>query len=146
MRRKRDSRVEEVDIDMTPMIDVTFLLLIFFVTVSTFNQMETQAKVELPLADQAQVEHNPDPEQLTVNIEQDGGIFILGRKRTEEDIRRILAREAAKSMDEEGKFSNRSIVVRGHQELKYGKIQWLMKECQTHGIWKLHMVAKRAGE
>ncbi len=132
--------LEEVEIDMTPMIDVTFLLLIFFVIISTLTRMETAANVELPVADQAQPEEAPDPGQLVINVEKNGDIYILGQKRSEAEIRAILAREAKRSMGKDG-FSNQSIVIRGDEELKYSKVQWLMKECLSHRIWKLRLAA-----
>ena len=54
--------------------DIAFNLLIFFVIISTLVRMETAAEVELPQADQAQVEEAPDPEQLVINVEKDGDI------------------------------------------------------------------------
>ena len=135
---------EEIEIDMTPMIDVTFLLLIFFVIISTLTRMETEAEVELPLAGQAEVEEAPDMDQLVINIEKDGDIYIIGQKRSEAQVSQILSNEARKSLDPSDGFSTRSVVIRGHEQLKYSKIQWLMKECLNSRIWKLHMAAKKA--
>jgi len=137
---------DEVDVDMTPMIDVTFLLLIFFVIISTLVRMETAAEVELPQADQAQVEEAPDPEQLVINVEKDGDIFILGQPRTDEEIASMLTREAKKSLDPDDGFSNQTVIIRGHHELKYSKVQWLMKQCLANRIWRLHLSAKSASK
>ena len=141
MPKSKDVGFEEVNVDMTPMIDVTFLLLIFFVIISTLARMETAADVELPMADQAQTEEAPDREQLVINVEADGDIFIIGEKRDEEQVASLLRQEALKSMGPD-KFSTRSIVIRGHQKVPYEKIQTLMSQCLTNGIWKLHLAAK----
>lgn len=140
MRISQDVGVEEVNVDMTPMIDVTFLLLIFFVIVSTLTRMETEAEVELPLADQAQVDEAPDRDQLVINIEKDGDIYIIGQKWTDEQVGGILAKEAQKSLASDG-FSRQSVVIRGHEKVPYKRIQWLMKECLSNRIWKLRLAA-----
>ncbi len=139
-KRNQSTGSEEVDIDMTPMIDVTFLLLIFFVIISTLTRMETAAEVELPVADQSQTEDAPDPDQLVINIEKDGDIYILGQKRTQAELSSLLAKEARKSLAKDG-FSDQAIIIRGDEELEYSKIQWLMKEYLANRIWKLRLAA-----
>jgi len=141
MKMSKDVGLEETEVDMTPMIDVTFLLLIFFVIVSTLTRMETEAEVELPLADQAQTEEAPEVDQLIVNVEKDGDIYIIGQKCTDDQVSAILATEAKKSKAPDG-FSERSIVVRGHEKVKYSRIQWIMKQCLENGIWKLRLAAQ----
>ena len=140
MKMSKDVGLEETEVDMTPMIDVTFLLLIFFVIVSTLTRMETEAEVELPAADQAQVDDTIDVTQLVINVEEDGDIFIIGQQCTEDQVSAILANEAKKSKGPDG-FSERSIVVRGHEKVEYSRIQWLMKQCLENGIWKLRLAA-----
>ena len=140
MRFSSRSGFEEVEVDMTPMIDVTFLLLIFFVIVSTLTRMETAAEVELPLADQAAVEDELDPEQLVINVEKSGDIYVIGQKFSTDELGGILAEEAKKSLAPDG-FSNRTIVIRGDDEVPYSHIQWIIKECLSHGIWRLHLAA-----
>ena len=136
-----DQGTEEVEVDMTPMIDVTFLLLIFFVIISTLTRLETEAEVVLPIAEQAQVEDAPDVNQLVINVESDEDIFILGAQCNEQQIAALLKREADKSREKGTPWSNQSIVIRGHGRTPYSRIQWLMKQCLSQGIWKLHLAA-----
>jgi biopolymer transport protein ExbD len=66
-------RSEEPDINLTPLIDVVFLLLIFFMVSTTFKH-ETQLSVELPEAAATPVESKQNEFELVINAE--GKYFI----------------------------------------------------------------------
>jgi len=61
---------------MTPLIDVVFLLLIFFMVTTTFSR-ETRLLVNLPQANAAAAESNPG--QIEILVARDGSISINGR-------------------------------------------------------------------
>lgn len=70
-RKKKD----KVDISMTSMIDVVFLLLIFFMVTTTFSR-QTEIKIKLPEADAAEVEANP--KTVTLDIDAAGVYYLNG--------------------------------------------------------------------
>jgi biopolymer transport protein ExbD len=63
---------EDFDLNLTPLIDVVFLLLIFFMVTTTFDR-ETQLKIELP---QASGEHKKAVKSLEVSIDSKSHFFI----------------------------------------------------------------------
>ncbi len=69
----RRSRTEEPDVNLTPLIDVVFILLIFFMVSTTF-QRESQIKIELPEASAEPAETEKDT--LEIVIDADGRYFI----------------------------------------------------------------------
>ena len=75
MKFKRKIR-EELNINITPLIDVVFLLLIFFMVTTTFTR-ETRLLVNLPEADAQPTEALPD--QIEVLVSQSGTYSINGR-------------------------------------------------------------------
>ncbi|PCI76337.1 MAG: biopolymer transporter ExbD [SAR86 cluster bacterium] len=75
MKFKRANR-EELAINMTPLIDVVFLLLIFFMVTTTFSR-ETRLLVNLPEADAEASESNPA--QIEILVARDGSFSINGR-------------------------------------------------------------------
>ena len=75
MKFKRASR-EELAINMTPLIDVVFLLLIFFMVTTTFSR-ETRLLVSLPEARAEAAESNPT--QIEIIVARDGSFSINGR-------------------------------------------------------------------
>lgn len=71
----RRQRAKEVNVDLTPLIDVVFLLLIFFMVSTTFTK-ETHLEVNLPQADSAVA--TEAPEGLDILISQDGVYSVNG--------------------------------------------------------------------
>ena len=67
---------EQLAINMTPLIDVVFLLLIFFMVTTTFSS-ETRLRVSLPDANGEAAES--DPGQIEVLVAKDGSFSINGR-------------------------------------------------------------------
>lgn len=69
-------RKEEVSLNLTPLIDVVFLLLIFFMVTTTFTK-ESHITIDLPVANGE--ESQPPAGELEVLVSQDGHYFINGQ-------------------------------------------------------------------
>ena len=72
----RKIRKQEVTINLTPLIDVVFLLLIFFMVTTSFTR-ETQIQLELPKADVEKMQN--DPEIMEISIDKEGRMFLNGK-------------------------------------------------------------------
>ena len=71
----RHQTVVKAEVDMTPMIDCVFLLLVFFMVSSTFNKQEADISFALPgTADQSEAVEIPD-EQI-IQITENGNVFL----------------------------------------------------------------------
>jgi biopolymer transport protein ExbD len=70
-RAKR--KYDEPDVNILPLIDVVFLLLIFFMVTTTFER-ESEISITLPEASQETV--TPEPETIEIAIDKNGRIFI----------------------------------------------------------------------
>lgn len=70
-RRKK----EKIDISITSMIDVVFLLLIFFMVTTSFTH-QTQVKIKLPEAAGAETEEIP--QSITMDIDTKGNYYLTG--------------------------------------------------------------------
>lgn len=87
----RRSATDDVSINLTPLIDVVFLLLIFFMVTTTFER-QTRLDVELPT-----VEASPEvmpAERVDVVIDRDGAVAVEGRALVDSDpdtVERALA-------------------------------------------------------
>ena len=78
MRIRRQSAEHREFIDIAPLIDVMFILIIFFLATTTFQQEERDEKVSLPEAAQGQA-ISEAPKVIIVNVRQDGS-YLLGTK------------------------------------------------------------------
>ena len=71
----RNKKHAPLEISLTPMIDVVFLLLIFFMVTTTFSK-ETVIKVQLPQAEGLEAERHAQEQVLMVTIDKTGQYFI----------------------------------------------------------------------
>lgn len=98
MKFKRQSQSED-SINLTPLIDVVFLLLIFFMVSTTFTK-ETHLKVDLP---EASAEQNTEqPKVIEILIGRDGSYAINGQSLVNSKIptlKRALSEESAGDLE-----------------------------------------------
>ena len=84
----RRQRLDDVSINLTPLIDVVFLLLIFFMVSTTFNR-ETQLSIDLPEASGAARE--VDREEIEILIDETGQYRINGQGLVDNRMRTLQA-------------------------------------------------------
>ena len=84
--KEKDSREDDLQINLTPLIDIVFLLLIFFMVSTTFTR-ESQLRIQLPEAeaDESQVEK---VEQLVIEISALGVYAVKGPG--DEEVRQVI--------------------------------------------------------
>lgn len=139
-RKSRLDDLEDVEIDMTPMIDVVFNLIIFFMLVNQMVQVE-RAQIELPDANQAVEEKVQDPHRLIINVYKDNSIEISGRKVPWKEMAEILYKESRLYKNSEG-LPDLSVLIRGDILTPYETIQKVMVECANQRIYKISFGAK----
>lgn len=89
MKFRRKTR-ENVDIGLAPLIDVVFILLLFFVVTTTFTR-ETQLKVDLPEAASGMPPQDREVKQLEVVIDVDGSFSLNGKALLKNDLDTLMA-------------------------------------------------------
>lgn len=139
---------EAVKMDMTPMIDVVFQLIIFFMLVTDMSQQDL-AELKLPYAETSQKDELMKG-RLTFNILRDGEIEIKrDRKGSMDDantqnwVRGFLSREVAKGKLEADGTSDRAILIRADKESEFKHVQKILRVCGENGIriYKIHLAA-----
>ncbi len=81
-------------LSMTPLIDVVFLLLIFFLVASRLSQEDRELDIPLPSAANA-MPMTVEPQELIVNIDQSGAIVINSQVLSEEQFEDLLSQALA---------------------------------------------------
>ena len=76
--------------NITPMIDVVFLLIIFFLVASYFIRSEQSRQVTLPVASKGQPDDISSPHRLTITIEPDGQLSVAGTQMSENQILKLI--------------------------------------------------------
>jgi len=126
-------------LNMTPMIDVVFQLIIFFMTVAEFARLETE-DVNLPVADQSRVEEVVPVGRLVVNVKKDGTIVVSKMHLDLKTFGTLLKGEVLKHRTKSGEIKL-EVHVRADRETEYGRIQDIMLVCAKNGIWQLSFAA-----
>ena len=111
-----------ISIDMTPMVDVAFLLLIFFMTTTSFKPPE-QVSVALP-GSKSEI-HVPETKTIILTVNKDGETYI-----SDEDLSRTNLVEKADLVNAilTWRAKNRAavVVLKGDKEGKYGDMADVM--------------------
>lgn len=87
MKFRRQAR-EPLNVNLTPLIDVVFLLLIFFMVSTTFTR-ETQLSVDLPEA--TGLQRDEVTEQIEIVIDEDGAYRVNGKALVDGRVRTLQA-------------------------------------------------------
>lgn len=74
MKFRKDSESNNVDVNLTPLIDVVFLLLIFFMVSTTFDK-QAQIQIKLPEAESSETV-DKEPNVIEVGIDEKGHYFV----------------------------------------------------------------------
>ncbi len=131
MRVPQNLRSGDLEINMTPMIDIVFLLIIFFLVSSHLARQEAQMDLPLPIADSGTKADEIEGRRLTLNVKGDGEMILAGRRVTREELGRRLA---AALKDANGELEVR---IRGNREVPYRHIAQIMLSCARSGIWNV---------
>jgi len=94
VRRRKRRRENGIEIPVTPLIDIVFLLLIYFLLASHFVKQQT-LKVNLP---ESNVRGAAVREEvLTVTITREGLFFVNGREVARKELAQVVREEAART-------------------------------------------------
>jgi len=113
-------------LDMTPMIDMVFLLLTFFLAATTFYQSEREMNIVLPSAESS-LPITSVLQEIVVNVSHQGEIVVSGRTINAEELSKIIG--AAVTGNPQQK-----VTVRGDQNTAYANIVRVLDTCKTAGI------------
>ncbi|MEX0586025.1 MAG: biopolymer transporter ExbD [Pirellulales bacterium] len=132
------TRRGEDGINMTPMIDVVFQLLIFFLVASHLSQQETQLELALPQAAHSEKEADEPEPRVVINVPREGEL-LLGAQKV--DLPELAARLAAEKNKLGG---NVEIRIRADRATPYRAIEPILRTCAEAGLWKVTFAVTRS--
>jgi biopolymer transport protein ExbD len=127
---------------MTPMIDMTFQLIIFLMLMVNFSEADQNAAVQLPESELAKPADKPLGTPITLNVLKDGAIIAGGQTVYMEGLKTLLANEADAITAQGKTIDEANIIIRGHGQAPVGKIQEVIKVCQEARFEKFALRAK----
>jgi biopolymer transport protein ExbD len=114
-------------LDLTPMMDMVFNLLIFFMVVTQFEKSERDLKVLLPDGSEA-MPMTAKPREIFVNIDKDGRYFVRNQEMTAEELATMLTQAALNNP------ASQSVVIRADRRAAWDFVATAMRFCNQAGI------------
>lgn len=118
--------------NITPLIDIVFLLVIFFLIASHVARSESQEPVALPTATQKQDDVESLPDRLVVTITADHRLHVAGQVVKLKDIEAVLSRRGSSTQADQ--FEVR---IRGDKRVPYRIVEPIMLACARAGITRV---------
>jgi biopolymer transport protein ExbD len=128
MRLRRRHEPPE-DFQMAPMIDMVFLLLVFFMCVSTLAQADRGPVVELPKSAESKVPEDLQ-DRATISVEADGSVLIGKTKVEPAELSRRLKTTLADN-------PRMRLQVRADQSVPFHDIKAVLKTCADAGAFEI---------
>lgn len=121
----------ETNLELTSLIDVVFLLLIFFMLSTTFAKIITKLDIQLP---KARAVVPQEKEDTIIEIAADERIALNGKEVTLEVLDEKLAEIGRTNPDQ-------VVVIKADQAVNYGRVIKVMGICKDNNLEKLGMAA-----
>ena len=138
--KKANSNI--VEGDLTPMIDMTFQLIAFFMVLINFTQSEQNEKIQLPDSQLAKPPEVALEFPITLHLTEEGDVIIGGDEVAIAGLGPYLEAEASALALRGEPQSKATVIIRGHKRADSGKVQDLIKVCQDKRFEKIALRAK----
>ena len=131
---RRHAHTEEAEINITPMLDIVFIMLIFFIVTTSFTK-ETGAILIKPEAEQAVALRNGT---ILIGIRPNDEIWMAKRQIELREVRQMV--ERARAENPEG-----SVVIVADKSSRIGTVTQVMDQVRLAGIEGISISAERPG-
>lgn len=116
---------EEMGFQMAPMIDIVFLLIIFFMVAANVNQAE-RIKIEIPVASDSTIPKDPSG-RLTVTVDDQGQLHAGSRPVDEEGLEKFIKTQSSSS-------ESLRVFLRADRRARHSDVRKAMKAIADGGI------------
>jgi biopolymer transport protein ExbD len=120
---------EAAGFQIAPMVDIVFLLLIFFLVTWNFARYETELDVKVPTAKEGK-ESRRAPGEVIINVKSDGTIIMNRRPLSAEELGQTLRKISEL-------YPDQAVILRGDQSADYRHIVTVLDICREANIWNV---------
>ena len=131
----RNHRLPPAELQLAPMLDVVFQLLIFFLVAFEFQRAELDMKVQVPSAQEG-ADAKRARGEIIVNVRENGEVIVENQTMTQTQLKEKLTAIAKQ-------HENQPIRLRGDGNCKYQTIVEVIDTCQKAGIWNISFATQR---
>lgn len=131
MRTPTHDRKGDVGFNMTPMIDIVFLLIIFFLVSSHLARQEIQLELDLPPATTGITPDVHDSKWLVINVLPEGQVMLGGQNVSTNELRERLSHQRKEEGDD------LEVRIRTDRHVPYEFVEPVMVACARSGLWNV---------
>ncbi|MGD9721703.1 MAG: ExbD/TolR family protein [Pirellulales bacterium] len=146
MKFKRTVYNVSAEPDMTPMIDMTFQLIAFFMVLLNFGEGEVDARIKLPSSQLAKPPEAGMLSPLVLQLTSDDKVLLGGDALPIPALDRPLRNEARYIELRGDKVADATVILRADASAKTGVVQEVIQKCQENGFEKFALRAKQENE
>ncbi|MDF1658664.1 MAG: biopolymer transporter ExbD [Verrucomicrobiales bacterium] len=129
MKFRETSSQQGAELELAPMIDVVFLLLIFFIVTWQFARFERDMDISVPAAEEA-TDTDRQAGEIIVNVKEDGSIVLNGRDVSQGE---LLSKLQAISEA----YPDQAVILRGSSDANFQAIINVLDQIKKAGIWNV---------
>lgn len=115
--------------NMTPMIDVVFLLIIFFLVSTELDKQENRMELDLADGMTGLQQRDVNADRLTINVTDQGEIFVNSTRMSRDQLTNLIGQELEKI------GPDIEVRIRASRFVPYGEVSPIMAACAQRGIW-----------
>jgi biopolymer transport protein ExbD len=121
---------------LAPLVDVLFLLVIFFAVTSHYAKNEQVMDISVPAAEEGKEKESRNVGEIIINIKTAGEIVVNGQQLTEAELLVKLKNIAAI-------YKDQAVILRGDEVVDYKFVIRVLDTCQKAGIWNIAFATRK---
>jgi len=138
MNFKKNITSNQVGFQMAPMIDIVFLLLIFFMAATLYAKWETKMDIKVPTADTG-VDGARQPGEIIINIDRVGQIWVNDANQAPARLEALLAQVSQE-------FPDQPVIIRADAKTEHAYVISVLDVCRKVNIWNVAFAALPSAE
>ena len=136
MNFRKQHSIEPSPMQLAPLVDVLFLLVIFFAVTFQYAKEEQVMDVSVPAADEGKEKTDRTVGEIIINIKKDGEILVNGQKFNTDELLVKLKNIVAL-------YKDQAVILRGAEGTPYQNVIRVLDICQKAGIWNIASATRK---
>lgn len=142
MRITKRTSSQILEGDATPMIDMVFQLICFFMVALNFTEADQNERIQLPTSQLARPPDAPMDFPITLHLTRENTVIVGGEEMAVNQLRPYLIRERGALQIQGKQPADATIIIRADKSQRAGRVQDLIRFCQDNGFEKFVLRAQ----
>lgn len=136
MNFRKQHSIEPSPMQLAPLVDILFLLVIFFAVTSHYAKNEQVMDISVPAADEGKDNESRNVGEIIINIKTQGEIIVNGAQLTEGEL-------LVKLQNIVTIYKDQAVILRGDEVVDYKHVIAVLNTCQKAGIWNIAFATRK---